>query len=123
MKLGFLWPQATAIAHNDSVLDLVSELIDAHADTVELITAGQQTELAWSAHCDYLRALQRHGHETLAHDDQHTPASPLALPAVSALNTAITMGWTAGRRLMRSPARAAQALGVRSEERSPASTV
>ena len=44
------------------VLDLLSEFIDANADTVCLITgADRRTELEWLAHCDYLRALQRLG--------------------------------------------------------------
>ena len=45
---------------------LVAELIDAHTDTVQLLLAEQREELVESAHCDYLRALQRLGHETLA---------------------------------------------------------
>jgi hypothetical protein len=49
-----------------ALLDLLSEFIDANADTVCLITGDQRTELEWLAHCDYLRALQRLGHETLA---------------------------------------------------------
>ena len=67
MKLGFLSPQTAAVERDVSLLDLLSELIDANADTVQLITGDKRTELEWLAHCDYLRALQRLGHETLAH--------------------------------------------------------
>jgi hypothetical protein len=61
------------------VLDLLSEFIDANADTVDLLTGEQPTELEWSAHCDYLRGLQRLGHETLTRHDQRRPEPPLAL--------------------------------------------
>ena len=47
------------------VRELLVELVDAHADTVELAT-GPTTDAAWRAHCDYLRDLQRLAHETLA---------------------------------------------------------
>ena len=40
-----------------------------------LITGDQRTELECLAHCDYLRALQRLEHETLARDDQRGPGS------------------------------------------------
>jgi hypothetical protein len=85
---------------------VLSEFIDANADTVQLITGDQRTELEWLAHCDYLRALQRLGYETLAHHDQRAPASPLALVVVSALGTALTQGWTAALFVLRRPAQA-----------------
>jgi hypothetical protein len=44
---------------------LVYELLDAHADTTQL-AAGLEQDLLWSAHLDYLRALQRLGREALA---------------------------------------------------------
>jgi len=47
------------------VRELLVELVDAHADTVELATAPA-SEAAWRAHCDYLRDLQRLAQETLA---------------------------------------------------------
>jgi hypothetical protein len=84
--------------------------IDANADTVCLITGDQRAELEWLTHCDYLRALQRLGHETLARHDQRVLASPLALAVVSGLGTALTGGWTAALLILRGPARAAHAL-------------
>ena len=95
MTLRFLSPQTAAVACDVSLLDLLSEFIDANADTVCLITGDRRSELEWLAHCDYLRALQRLGHETLARHDQRVPASPLALAVVSGLRTALTGG--AGR--------------------------
>ena len=62
------------------------------------------------AHCDYLRALQRLGHETLAHHDQQMPAPPLALTVVSGLNMAFNRAWTTALVILRGRARAAQAL-------------
>jgi hypothetical protein len=44
---------------------LLSELIDAHLDTVELATRVA-TDAAWSAHIAYIRDLQRLAQETLA---------------------------------------------------------
>ena len=113
MKLGFLSPHTAAVARDCSLLDLLSELIDANTDTVHLITGDQPTELEWLAHCDYLRALQRLGRETLAHHDQHIPAPSLALVVVSGLDTALTRGWTTALLVLRSPARAAHALRPR----------
>jgi len=75
MTLRFLSPQTAAIARDVSLLDLLSEFIDANADTVCLITGDRRTELEWLAHCDYLRALQRLGYETLARHDQRVPGS------------------------------------------------
>ena len=110
MTLRFLSPQTAAVAGDVSLLDLLSEFIDANADTVCLITGDRRTELEWLAHCDYLRALQRLGHETLARHDQRVPASPLALAVVSGLGTALTGGWTAALLILRGPGRAAHAL-------------
>ena len=44
---------------------LVYELLDAHADTDQLMR-GPSTELGWQAHLHYLRDLQRIGREVLA---------------------------------------------------------
>ena len=44
---------------------LVHELLDAHEDTVDLATAPA-TPVEWQVHVDYLRALQRVAHESLA---------------------------------------------------------
>ena len=42
------------------LIELVYELLDAHDDTAGLVTGGDRTRpLAWAAHLDYLRALQR----------------------------------------------------------------
>lgn len=114
MKLGILSPQTAAVARDVSLLGLLSEFIDANADTVQLIMGDQRTELEWLAHCDYLRGLQRLGHETLAHHDQRMPAPPLVLVAVSALDTALTRGCTAALFVLLGPARAAQALRLSS---------
>ena len=64
MTLRFLSPQTAAMARDVSLLGLLSESIDANADTVCLITGDQRTELEWLVHYDYHRALQRLGHET-----------------------------------------------------------
>jgi hypothetical protein len=110
MTLRFLSPQTRAVACDVGLLDLLSEFVDANADTVELMTGKHRTELEWSAHCDYLRALQRLGHETLARRDQRGPAPPLALALVSELNSTLTR---AALLVLRSPARAAQTLHPR----------
>ena len=47
------------------VTTLVYELLDAHLDTT-LLAAGLEQDLLWSAHLDYLRALQREGRKALA---------------------------------------------------------
>ena len=113
MTLRFIPPQSAAVACDASLLDVLSEFIDANADTVYLMTCRQETELEWSAHCDYLRALQRLGHETLARHDQRVAAPPRVLVAVSGLNSALSRGWTAAHVIIRGPARAAQALHPR----------
>lgn len=107
MTLRLLSPQTAVVARDVVLLDLLNEFIDANADTVGLMTDARRTELEWLAHCDYLRALQRLGHETLAHYDQRAPASPLALAFVAALNTALAGGWAAALLVLRGPARAA----------------
>ena len=113
MTLTFFPPQTGAGPRDVSLLNVLSEFIDANADTVYLMTGTQQTELQWSAHCDYLRALQRLGHQTLARHDQRVAGPPRALVPVSGLNSALSRGWTAAHLIIRSPARAAQALHPR----------
>ena len=51
---------------------LVYELLDAHADTARL-AAEFESEPAWRAHVDYLRALQRRGREVLARLSEGVP--------------------------------------------------
>jgi hypothetical protein len=49
----------------ERLTELINELLDAHCDTVCLAEdAGTGPE--WSAHVDYLQALQRVGQRTLA---------------------------------------------------------
>jgi hypothetical protein len=47
------------------IAPLLDELIDAHADTVQL-ASGLAADPYWGAHLQYPRALQRAGSETLA---------------------------------------------------------
>lgn len=54
-----------AATRNRELLGLIYELLDAHADTVELATE-RTGALIWAAHVDYLRALQRKTKEMLA---------------------------------------------------------
>jgi hypothetical protein len=48
-----------------NIVELVYELLDAHADTSDL-AAGLSYNANWAAHLEYLRALQRTGREILA---------------------------------------------------------
>jgi hypothetical protein len=48
-----------------SVTELVYELLDAHVDTLRM-ARDLDLDLAWAAHLEYLRDLQRVGRETLA---------------------------------------------------------
>jgi hypothetical protein len=57
------------------LLSLVYELLDAHADTVE-IGAELSQGLRWRVHVDYLRALQRNASEILAR--WHPPTETIA---------------------------------------------
>ena len=107
MKPGLPSLQTAAVVGDGDLLELLSEFVDAHADTVQLILSEQPTELAWLAHCDYLRALQRLGNETLAHHDQRRPA-PFAPTVVSGLNTALSRGWRSALVVLRAPGRAAR---------------
>lgn len=59
-------PQSSTGADAATLTDLVYELLDAHQDTADLV-AGTASDLAWEAHVEYLRALQRTGREMLAH--------------------------------------------------------
>jgi hypothetical protein len=56
---------ALVSADDEDVALLLYELLDAHADTAELVAAHGSDE-EWQAHVDYLRALQRAGRGTLA---------------------------------------------------------
>jgi hypothetical protein len=47
-------------------IELIYELLDAHHDTARLASALGEVDPAWSAHLDYLRALQRKGREAVA---------------------------------------------------------
>jgi hypothetical protein len=47
------------------LMALLQELLDAHLDTAEL-AQEMVLEEDWEAHLDYLRTLQRRGHELLA---------------------------------------------------------
>jgi hypothetical protein len=55
------------------VIELVYELLDAHADTTRM-AAGIDDDSAWAAHLDYLRDLQRIGREALAQMIAHASA-------------------------------------------------
>lgn len=50
---------------NEQLRSLIYELLDAHADTID-IGGDLADELRWEAHVDYLRALQRKSREILA---------------------------------------------------------
>jgi hypothetical protein len=98
----FLSPNATDRASSD-LLELVTELIDAHADTVELLLADDFDEMARWAHLNYLRSLQRLGHQTLAHHDRSAPrpAAVAGLPEVTrAARRAIASSGTSATRLL-----------------------
>lgn len=45
---------------------LVYELLDAHGDTIDLVSGTGDGHSSWEAHVDYLQSLQRVGRETLA---------------------------------------------------------
>lgn len=61
-------------AARTTLVPLVYELLDAHADTAQL--AGElERDPRWAAHLDYLRALQRTGREALAHSTVESPVS------------------------------------------------
>lgn len=61
-------PPLAGAALADALSALVYELLDAHLDTSDLarLLPGE----SWRAHLDYLRALQRRGHELLALADR-----------------------------------------------------
>jgi hypothetical protein len=56
---------ALVSAEDEDVALLLYELLDAHADTAQLV-AAHGSDAEWQAHVDYLRALQRAGRGTLA---------------------------------------------------------
>ena len=55
----------TQAGQESEVLALLYELLDAHADTIELRNQ-RGSELRWEIHLDYLRALQRKTREIVA---------------------------------------------------------
>jgi len=60
-------PPTAADGPRPELIGLMYELLDAHADTVEL--AGElawDANVRWRVHVDYLRSLQRSGRATLA---------------------------------------------------------
>lgn len=90
----FLSPQAPRALSDHSLLELLTELVDAHVDTVELALAKDDAdELEWAAHCDYLRALQRLGNETLARYEQPgaSPKPTASSPLKAVWRTASTV--------------------------------
>ena len=110
MEQGSPSRETAILARRVDLLDLVSEFVDAHTDTVQLIVGDQRTELRWLAHCDYLRALQRLGRETLARHDQHQPPTPSTVAHVASITSAVGQGWTAALGVLHSRVRAVQAL-------------
>ena len=59
-------PNATGTSTTTEFLsDLVYELLDAHCDTI-CLTDERADYVAWEAHLNYLRDLQRVGREALA---------------------------------------------------------
>ena len=58
----------------DQLRVLIYELLDAHADMIEL-RGDLADELRWAAHLDYLRALQRKSREILA--ASHAAGEPI----------------------------------------------
>jgi hypothetical protein len=59
---------------------LVYELLDAHDDTSRIATEPAR-ELVWTAHLEYLRALQRKGREIVAHTQVRAAGMSVAEPA------------------------------------------
>ena len=54
-----------AVERSEQLARLVYELLDAHADTAQLVR-GPSTDFSWRSHLRYLRDLQRTGREILA---------------------------------------------------------
>lgn len=67
---------AIALGSGEATLRLLDELLEASADTIELID-GHDLGLRWAAHVQYLGALYRRGQELLAGQAQaQSSASP-----------------------------------------------
>jgi hypothetical protein len=67
----------------DELPRLICELLDAHRDTIDLAGDGSSAVgdgMAWRAHLDYLRALQRVGRTILARAQGPEVHSPAAYP-------------------------------------------
>ena len=60
----------SAVIAGGYVAELIYELLDAHVDTMRMAD-GLDVDPAWAAHLDYLRDLQRVGHEALARAASH----------------------------------------------------
>jgi hypothetical protein len=58
-------PHSIQLAEADPVVELVHELLDAHADTA-LLASALPVDRFWDAHFDYPRTLERKGRELLA---------------------------------------------------------
>jgi hypothetical protein len=86
----FLSHQAAAATREVDLLDMLSELVDGHADTVELLIGDPPRDVELLAHCEYLRALQRLGHATLAREGDRSLVARFALAAADAGNTSLT---------------------------------
>jgi hypothetical protein len=105
----FLSHQAAAATRDVDLLDVLSELVDGHADTVELLIGDPPRDVELLAHCEYLRALQRLGHATLAREGDRSLGARFALAAADAGNTSLTRPWTAALAMLRALARAVRA--------------
>ncbi len=55
----------STVEATDQFVELIYELLDAHADTSQL-AQGLGCEIHWAAHLDYLQRLQRIGRALLA---------------------------------------------------------
>jgi hypothetical protein len=62
---GVLDANKSAVIAGGYVAELIYELLDAHVDTMRMAD-GLDGDPGWAAHLDYLRDLQRVGHEALA---------------------------------------------------------
>jgi hypothetical protein len=59
-------PVTSPALDTPELTELVYELLDAHADTAELVADHALEDERWCAHLEYLQALQRHGRGLLA---------------------------------------------------------
>jgi hypothetical protein len=54
------------VGHEKVALELVEELLDAHLDTIEMMSKRHSISESELSHVRYLRALYRHGRATTA---------------------------------------------------------